>query len=182
MNHEVAASIPGLAQCVKHMALPWAVVLVTDTAQIMCCRLAAVAPIWPVAWKPPYAAGGALKSKTKQKQNPINKKGKNICTIAKLMEDHQRFNCQGFDWELVTQVRSVWQVPKFHISRRKQVFGINYMFMINHITYTNRIGWVNHIHQHFVCVWPYPWHVKVIGPGTVPQQWPEIQQWQMPDL
>ena len=31
------------------------------------CRLAAVAPIQPLAWEPPYAAGAALKSKNKQK-------------------------------------------------------------------------------------------------------------------
>ena len=30
------------------------------------CRLAAVAPIGPLAWEPPYAAGVALKDKTKQ--------------------------------------------------------------------------------------------------------------------
>ena len=30
-------------------------------------RLAAVAPIWPLAWEPPYATGLALKRKTKQK-------------------------------------------------------------------------------------------------------------------
>ena len=31
------------------------------------CRLAAVAPIWPLAWEPPYAASEALKSKKKKK-------------------------------------------------------------------------------------------------------------------
>ena len=29
------------------------------------CRLAAAAPIRPLAWEPPYAVGTALKSKTK---------------------------------------------------------------------------------------------------------------------
>ena len=29
------------------------------------CRLAAVAPIQPLAWEPPYAAGAALKSRKK---------------------------------------------------------------------------------------------------------------------
>ena len=39
------------------------------------CRLAAVAPIAPVAWARPYAAGVALKSKKqKQKQNPQSPK------------------------------------------------------------------------------------------------------------
>ena len=32
------------------------------------CRLAAVAPIGPLAWKPPYAMGVALKSKKKKKK------------------------------------------------------------------------------------------------------------------
>ena len=37
------------------------------------CRLAAVAPIRPLAWEPPYASGVALKSK-KNKNKPKNKK------------------------------------------------------------------------------------------------------------
>ena len=32
------------------------------------CRLAAVAPIGPLAWEPPYAMGAALKSKKKKKR------------------------------------------------------------------------------------------------------------------
>ena len=50
-THEVAGSIPGLTQCVKELALLW-----------LWHRPAAVAPIGPLAWEPPYAAGAALKS------------------------------------------------------------------------------------------------------------------------
>ena len=33
------------------------------------CRLAAVAPVRPLAWEPPYAIGAALKDKTKEQTN-----------------------------------------------------------------------------------------------------------------
>ena len=36
----------------------------------LCCRLAAAALILPLAWKPPYAAGVALKSKKQKKKEP----------------------------------------------------------------------------------------------------------------
>ena len=56
-NHEVVGSIPGLTQWVENLALLW-----------LWCRRAAIAPIRPLAWEPPYAAGVTLK-KTKKKEN-----------------------------------------------------------------------------------------------------------------
>ena len=35
------------------------------------CRPAAVGPIQPLAWEPPYAAGAALKSNNKTKQKNV---------------------------------------------------------------------------------------------------------------
>ena len=64
-NHEVAGSIPGLAQWVKRsgVAVSCGVGsrLGSDPALLWLWRRpVATAPIRPLAWEPPYATGGAL--------------------------------------------------------------------------------------------------------------------------
>ena len=69
-NHEVAGSIPGLVQWVKDQhCYGIGCRLGLDPALLwLWCRPAAIAPIWLLAWEPPYAAGAALKSKIKKKK------------------------------------------------------------------------------------------------------------------
>ena len=74
-NHEVGGLVPALAQWVNDPSLLW-----------LWCRLVATAPIRPLAWEPPYAAGAALEiatttttkdKKTKDKRQKKKKKKKN---------------------------------------------------------------------------------------------------------
>ena len=71
-NHEVVGSIPGLTQWVKDpiaMSCGVGQRRGSDLALLwLWCRPTATAPIQPLVWEPPYAAGVALKkSKNKQK-------------------------------------------------------------------------------------------------------------------
>ena len=70
-NHEVAGSVPALAQWVND---PVAVSCgvgrrrSSDPALLwLWRRLAATAPIRPLAWEPPYATGSALEKAKRQK-------------------------------------------------------------------------------------------------------------------
>ena len=47
----------------------------------LCCRLAAAAPIWPLAWEPPYALGTALEKDKRQKNKKKNKNKTNHNTV-----------------------------------------------------------------------------------------------------
>ena len=73
---EDAGLIPGLPQWVKDLVLPQAAAQVTDEPELLrkWCRPAGAAPILPLAWELPYAAGATVKSKQNQKQTQTNKK------------------------------------------------------------------------------------------------------------
>ena len=71
-NHEVAGSVPALAQWVNDPAFAVSCGVgrrrsSSDPVLLwLWCRLAATAPIRPLAWEPPYATGAALERHTTQ--------------------------------------------------------------------------------------------------------------------
>ena len=70
-NHEVAGLIPGLDWWVQDLALLW-----------LWYRLAAAAPIRPLAWEPPYAVGMAINKQTnKQKTKNRNNNKKTVVNL-----------------------------------------------------------------------------------------------------
>ena len=71
-NHEVAGSIPGLAQWVRGSGVALSCGVgrrrgSDPTLLWLWRRPVATAPIRPLAWGPPYAAGGALEKAKRQK-------------------------------------------------------------------------------------------------------------------
>ena len=72
--HEDVGVIPDFAQWVKDLGWQQAAMQVADVAQIwlwlwLWCRLAATAPIRPLACELPYVVGMALKRPKKKKKN-----------------------------------------------------------------------------------------------------------------
>ena len=78
-NHEVEGSVPALAQWVNDPALPVSCgVGCRRSSDIKLLwlwrRPVATAPIRPLAWEPPYAAGAAQRNNKKDKKIKNNKK------------------------------------------------------------------------------------------------------------
>ena len=75
-NRDVAGSIPGLAQWVKNLVLPWSCGVghrhgLDPVLLWLWRRPAATAPIRPLAWESPYAMGVALEKAKRQKKKKL---------------------------------------------------------------------------------------------------------------
>ena len=85
-NHEVAGSIPGLLSGLKiGIAVSCGVGCRCglDPAWLwLWCRPAAIAPIRPLAWEPPYAEGAALEKAKRQKKPQKNPQTNNIAVLS----------------------------------------------------------------------------------------------------
>ena len=79
--HEVSGLIPGLARWVKDPAWLW-----------LWRRPAVVAPIGPLAWEPPYAAGVGLLKKKKRWASSCEVAGIQLC-----LESREPLNPSSFD-------------------------------------------------------------------------------------
>ena len=72
-NHEATGLIPGLAQWVKDLTL-----------LRLWCRPEAAAPIRPLAWEPPYAAGAAQEMEKKTKKKKKKNWNRNTCSNCRV--------------------------------------------------------------------------------------------------
>ena len=61
-THEDSGSIPGLVHWVKDLVFLW-----------LWRRPAAIAPVWPLTWEPPYAVGAALNKRKRKRKKKLRK-------------------------------------------------------------------------------------------------------------
>ena len=92
-NHEIAGSIPGLAQWVKGSGIAMSCGVDhrrgSDLALLWPWhRLAATALIRPLAWEPPYAKSAALKRQKKKKKKRPPRVAELWCWLQMRLRSH----------------------------------------------------------------------------------------------
>ena len=159
--HKDAGWIPGLTQGSKDPAL-----------LRLWCRLGATAPMRPLAWEPPYAAGAALKSKNKETNEKTEKLDEKTWEKVWAAFDQEEGEAQKAQvmkekWDRWTPSKRRPQLSERQVRKQesKPWKGREYLQSRVLVKDLYRNVYAIFTKPNF---WPHPWHVQVPRPEIKP--------------